>query len=275
MSGLRRGDRPGHDQHPLHPVRPRRATRRQRPARARADHAAAGLGRARPAGDLAADLRGDRGGAGARGRRRRGRCRRWASPTSARRPSCGTARAESRSTTRSCGRTPAPSRSCGGSPATRGRIDCAARVGLPLASYFSGPKLTWLLEHVPGARERAERGELAFGTIDSWLVWNLTGGARGGSAPDRRDQREPDAADGPARPSPGTSRACELMGVPRGLLPEIRSSSEHLRRGPRGRRSRGGRWRASSATSRRRCSGSAASAAGRRRTPTARDPSCC
>ncbi|MBT2386033.1 glycerol kinase GlpK [Streptomyces sp. ISL-11] len=52
--------------------------------------------------------------------------------------------------------------------------------GLPLASYFSGPKVAWLLEHVPGLRRRAENGEIAFGTVDSWLIWNLTGGPDGG-----------------------------------------------------------------------------------------------
>ncbi|GAA3074034.1 glycerol kinase [Streptomyces olivoverticillatus] len=52
--------------------------------------------------------------------------------------------------------------------------------GLPLASYFSGPKAAWLLEKVPGLRRRAENGEIAFGTVDSWLVWNLTGGTDGG-----------------------------------------------------------------------------------------------
>ena len=50
------------------------------------------------------------------------------------------------------------------------------KTGLLIDSYFSGTKIHWLLENVPGARERAERGELAFGTIDSWLFWNLTGG---------------------------------------------------------------------------------------------------
>jgi glycerol kinase len=54
------------------------------------------------------------------------------------------------------------------------------RTGLVLDAYFSGTKLQWLLDHVPRARERAERGELAFGTVDSWLVWNLTGGPRSG-----------------------------------------------------------------------------------------------
>jgi glycerol kinase len=55
-----------------------------------------------------------------------------------------------------------------------------ALTGLPLASYFSALKLQWLLDHVPGARVAAARGELLFGTIDSWLVWNLTGGIAGG-----------------------------------------------------------------------------------------------
>ena len=50
------------------------------------------------------------------------------------------------------------------------------KTGLMLDAYFSATKLEWLLDHVPGARQRAERGELAFGTVDSWLVWNLTGG---------------------------------------------------------------------------------------------------
>ena len=52
-----------------------------------------------------------------------------------------------------------------------------ARTGLRIDAYFSGTKLKWLLDHVPGARAQAERGELAFGTIDSWLMWQLSGGA--------------------------------------------------------------------------------------------------
>ncbi|HLS01821.1 MAG TPA: glycerol kinase GlpK, partial [Beutenbergiaceae bacterium] len=56
----------------------------------------------------------------------------------------------------------------------------ASRVGLPLATYFSAPKIMWILENVEGVRERAEAGELLFGTTDSWLVWNLTGGVDGG-----------------------------------------------------------------------------------------------
>jgi glycerol kinase len=61
-------------------------------------------------------------------------------------------------------------KACGLEPVFR------TRTGLVLDPYFSGTKLAWLLDHVPGARARAEAGELAFGTIDSWLVWNLTGG---------------------------------------------------------------------------------------------------
>ena len=53
----------------------------------------------------------------------------------------------------------------------------AAKTGLVIDAYFSGTKLKWLLDHVPGARDRAARGELAFGTIDTWLVWNLSRGA--------------------------------------------------------------------------------------------------
>jgi len=54
------------------------------------------------------------------------------------------------------------------------------RVGLPLATYFSGPKVRWILENVEDTREQAEAGDLLFGTMDSWIIWNLTGGTRGG-----------------------------------------------------------------------------------------------
>ena len=70
---------------------------------------------------------------------------------------------------------------------TAGRIDPAEireRTGLPMATYFSGPKLRWLLDRDPSLRPAAERGDLLFGTMDSWITWNLTGGAGGdGAAP--------------------------------------------------------------------------------------------
>src|SRR5207248_3598675 len=50
------------------------------------------------------------------------------------------------------------------------------KTGLIPDAYFSGPKISWILENVPGARALAEQGRLAFGTIDTWLIWNLTGG---------------------------------------------------------------------------------------------------
>ncbi|MGC4154518.1 MAG: glycerol kinase GlpK [Propionicimonas sp.] len=55
-----------------------------------------------------------------------------------------------------------------------------ARVGLPLATYFSGPKVKWVLDNVEGAREAAEAGKLLFGNMDTWVIWNLTGGVKGG-----------------------------------------------------------------------------------------------
>jgi glycerol kinase len=63
----------------------------------------------------------------------------------------------------------------------RGGVDrFRDRTGLPVATYFSGPKLRWILDHVPGARQAAERGDLLFGTVDTWLLWWLTGGPSGG-----------------------------------------------------------------------------------------------
>jgi glycerol kinase len=63
----------------------------------------------------------------------------------------------------------------------RGGIDrFRKKTGLPLSTYFSGPKLSWILQNNPAAREAAARGEALFGTMDSWLIWNLTGGAKGG-----------------------------------------------------------------------------------------------
>src|SRR6187397_1229048 len=55
-----------------------------------------------------------------------------------------------------------------------------AKVGLPLATYFSGPKVKWVLDNVDGARAKAEAGDLLFGNIDTWCIWNLTGGTNGG-----------------------------------------------------------------------------------------------
>ncbi|MEV6569048.1 glycerol kinase GlpK [Streptomyces kronopolitis] len=97
--------------------------------------------------------------------------------------------------------------------------------GLPLASYFSGPKAAWLLDEVPGLRARAERGEIAFGTIDSWLIWNLTGGTDGGvHVTDVTNAGRTMLMNlGTLQWDPAILSA---MNVPAAMLPEIRSSAE-------------------------------------------------
>jgi glycerol kinase len=64
---------------------------------------------------------------------------------------------------------------CGELAGQGGQNRYREKTGLPLATYFSGPKIKWLLDNLPGARKRAEKGELLFGNIDTWLIWNLTG----------------------------------------------------------------------------------------------------
>ncbi len=79
-------------------------------------------------------------------------------------------------TTPSSGRTPAPTRSATRLAADGGQDRFRAKVGLPLATYFSGPKVNWMLDNVDGVRAAAEKGEPLFGNIDTWVIWNLTGG---------------------------------------------------------------------------------------------------
>jgi glycerol kinase len=99
------------------------------------------------------------------------------------------------------------------------------RTGLPLSTYFSGPKIAWILENVAGTRERAEAGELAFGTMDTWLLWNLTGGADGGvHATDATNASRTLLMD--LRTLDWHEPSLELMGVPRQMLPRIGCSSE-------------------------------------------------
>ncbi len=98
-------------------------------------------------------------------------------------------------------------------------------VGLPLSTYFSGPKIAWILDNVEGTRERAESGELAFGTIDTWLAWNLTGGPHGGvHVTDVTNASRTLLMD--LHTLDWHEPSLRLMGVPRAMLPEIRSSSE-------------------------------------------------
>ncbi|WP_101255352.1 glycerol kinase GlpK [Streptomyces barkulensis] len=97
--------------------------------------------------------------------------------------------------------------------------------GLPLASYFAGPKIRWLLDNVEGLRERAEAGEILFGTMDSWVIWNLTGGTEGGvHVTDVTNASRTLLMN--LRTLDWDPRICESMGVPMAVLPGIRSSAE-------------------------------------------------
>lgn len=99
------------------------------------------------------------------------------------------------------------------------------RVGLPLATYFSGPKIKWILDNVEGAREKAEAGDLLFGNTDAWVLWNLTGGVNGGvHATDVTNASRTMLMD--VRKLEWDSEICADMGIPMSMLPEIRSSSE-------------------------------------------------
>ena len=99
-----------------------------------------------------------------------------------------------------------------------------AKVGLPLATYFSGPKIRWILDNVPGAREKAEAGNLVFGNIDTWCIWNLTGGVNGGvhvtdvSNASRTMLMNLETLD-------WDSEIMGIMGIPRSMLPAIKASS--------------------------------------------------
>jgi glycerol kinase len=100
-----------------------------------------------------------------------------------------------------------------------------AKVGLPLATYFSGPKVKWLLENVEGLRAKAEAGDLAFGNIDTWCLWNLTGGVDGGlhitdvTNASRTMLMNLETLD-------WDPEILKIMGIPKAMLPQIRPSSE-------------------------------------------------
>lgn len=100
-----------------------------------------------------------------------------------------------------------------------------AKVGLPLATYFSGPKIKWMLENVEGLQEKAEKGEVLFGNIDTWVIWNLTGGPNGGvhvtdvTNASRTMLMNLETLD-------WDEEILGIMGIPRAMLPEIRPSSQ-------------------------------------------------
>ena len=99
-----------------------------------------------------------------------------------------------------------------------------AKVGLPLATYFSGPKVKWILDNVDGARASADAGNLMFGNIDTWCIWNLTGGVNGGvhvtdvTNASRTMLMNLETLD-------WDPDILSLMGIPRSMLPAIKASS--------------------------------------------------
>lgn len=103
---------------------------------------------------------------------------------------------------------------------TGGQDRLRGKTGLPLATYFSGPKITWILDNVPGARERAEKGELLFGNMDTWLIWNLTGAhVTDVTNASRTLLMNLATLDWDAD-------ILALLGIPRSMLPRIASCSE-------------------------------------------------
>ena len=99
------------------------------------------------------------------------------------------------------------------------------RCGLPLATYFSGPKMRWLLDRTPGLRTRAERGDVLVGTMETWLIWNLTGGPRGGiHVTDVTNASRTMLMD--LRTLTWDDDALDFFTVPRCALPQIRPSVE-------------------------------------------------
>ena len=99
------------------------------------------------------------------------------------------------------------------------------QTGLPLATYFSGPKVRWILDNVDGAREKAESGDLLFGNIDTWVIWNLTGGKDGGlHMTDVTNASRTLLFD--LNKLAWDEKIASIIGVPMSMLPEVRASSE-------------------------------------------------
>jgi glycerol kinase len=114
---------------------------------------------------------------------------------------------------------------CNELSANGGQDRFRATTGLPIATYFSGPKIRWILDNVEGARARAEAGELLFGNIDTWVIWNLTGGPAGGAhVTDVTNASRTMLMD--LQTLDWDDAILEAIGVPRAVLPEIRSSSQ-------------------------------------------------
>jgi glycerol kinase len=99
------------------------------------------------------------------------------------------------------------------------------KTGLPIATYFSGPKLKWLLDHLPGLREQAEAGRALFGNMDTWVIWNLTGGPSGGAHVTDVSNASRTMLMG-LRTLDWDDELLGVLGIPRRMLPQIRPSSD-------------------------------------------------
>ena len=114
---------------------------------------------------------------------------------------------------------------CNDLSADGGQDRFRAKTGLPIATYFSGPKIKWILDNVDGVRARAESGDVVFGNIDTWVIWLLTGGPDGGAHvtdvtnASRTMMMNLETLD-------WDDEILGILGVPRAMLPEIRASSE-------------------------------------------------
>ena len=207
-----------------------------RPEGARADLPEGRLGRAQRDRDLGQHPRGRRRRAGQGRPERRRTSPPSASPTSARPRWCGTSTTGEPVYNAIVWQDTRTDAICQQLGALGGGADrYKAKVGLPLATYFSGPKVRWILDNVEGAREKAEAGDLVFGNMDTWVLWNMTGGVDGGlhitdpTNASRTMLMDLDTLswDDEHRRARWASR-CPM-------LPEIRSSLRGVRRGPRAR----------------------------------------
>jgi glycerol kinase len=114
---------------------------------------------------------------------------------------------------------------CNELSAAGGQDRFRATTGLPIATYFSGPKIKWMLDNVDGARARAEAGEILFGNIDTWCIWNLTGGPNGGvHVTDVTNASRTLLMD--LRTLQWDDGILSILGIPKAMLPDIRPSSE-------------------------------------------------
>ena len=114
---------------------------------------------------------------------------------------------------------------CDALAADGGQDRFRAKVGLPLATYFSGPKIKWVLENVDGVRKAAEKGDALFGNIDTWEIWWLTGGPKGGAhVTDVTNASRTMLMN--LKTLDWDQEILDIMGIPRQMLPEVRPSSD-------------------------------------------------